>query len=59
SWHGTAAINLFFCGPTLPTLHFHDNESCLIQFNRQIHQSRLSQEQQLSCYHLAGVVRGN
>ncbi|KAI8443682.1 rab-GTPase-TBC domain-containing protein [Phakopsora pachyrhizi] len=47
SWHGTAVVNLF-CGPTLPTLHFHDDESRSTQFNRQIRQSRLSQGQQLS-----------
>ncbi|KAI8444603.1 hypothetical protein BY996DRAFT_6940622, partial [Phakopsora pachyrhizi] len=40
--------SIFFCGTTLPTLHFHNNESHLTQFNRQIHQSRLSQEQQIS-----------
>ncbi|KAI8454972.1 hypothetical protein BY996DRAFT_7060208 [Phakopsora pachyrhizi] len=47
SWHGTTVVN-FFCGPTQPRPHFHNDESHLTQFNRQVRQSRISQGQQLS-----------
>ncbi|KAI8442828.1 hypothetical protein BY996DRAFT_8342526, partial [Phakopsora pachyrhizi] len=47
SWHGIAVVN-FFCGPALPTLHFHNYEFCSTQFNRQICQARVSQGEQLS-----------
>ncbi|PLW50278.1 hypothetical protein PCANC_05602 [Puccinia coronata f. sp. avenae] len=42
SWHGTVVINVF-CGPTLPKLYFHDDESRSTQFSRETRETRLAQ----------------
>ena len=42
SWHGTVVINVF-CGPTLPKLYFHDDESLSTQFSRETRETRLAQ----------------
>ncbi|MBW0476358.1 hypothetical protein O181_016073 [Austropuccinia psidii MF-1] len=44
SWHGTAVINLF-CGPTLPKLYFHDDESRSTQFSQQTRANRIAMGQ--------------
>lgn len=42
SWYGTVVINVF-CGPTLPKLYFHDDESRSTQFSRESREVRLAQ----------------
>ncbi|WAQ90764.1 hypothetical protein PtA15_13A163 [Puccinia triticina] len=42
SWYGTVVINVF-CGPTLPKLYFHDDESRSTQFSREVRETRLAQ----------------
>ncbi|KNE93262.1 hypothetical protein, variant [Puccinia striiformis f. sp. tritici PST-78] len=42
SWYGTVVINVF-CGPTLPKLYFHDDESRSTQFSRETRETRLAQ----------------
>lgn len=44
SWYGTVTINMF-CGPTLPKLYFHDDESRSTQFSRETRQARLAANQ--------------
>ncbi|KAA1085506.1 GTPase activating protein [Puccinia graminis f. sp. tritici] len=42
SWYGTVVINVF-CGPTLPKLYFHDDESRSTQFSRETRETRMAQ----------------
>ena len=42
SWYGTVVINVY-CGPTLPKLYFHDDESRSTQFSRESREVRLAQ----------------